>query len=154
MAAANSKPLVMLLIKILDIFGKKLNHRASERPRICCLGSKMQYFGYSRKNTFSWETNIFEAIFPLFFQGENLKTCFAFHFQAQEKIFLEQSKSVKMTRKSQIQSLQNHGFLENQVFLPTEQAETYLKIYILIYHSTYICPNLFGCKENLISRSF
>ena len=25
------------------------------------------YFGYSRKNTFSWENNIFEAIFPMFF---------------------------------------------------------------------------------------
>ena len=23
--------------------------------------------GYSRKNTFSWENNIFEAIFPVFF---------------------------------------------------------------------------------------
>ena len=32
------------------------------------------YFGYSRKNTFSWENNIFEAIFPMFFWEENLKT--------------------------------------------------------------------------------
>ena len=29
---------------------------------------------------------------------------------------------------------------------------SYLKIYILIYHSTYICPNLFGWKENLIFK--
>ena len=48
--------------------------------------------------------------------------------------------------------IESHGFLENQVFLPTEQAETYLKIYILIYHSTYICPNLFGLMENLIFK--
>ena len=27
-------------------------------------------------------------------------------------------------------------------FLPTKQAETYLKIYVLIYHSTYIYPSL------------
>ena len=38
------------------------------------------------------------------------------------------------------------------VFLPTEQAETYLKIYVLIYHLTYICPSLFGWKENLIFK--
>ena len=32
---------------------------------MCCLYSTMAlwYFGYSRKNTFSWENNIFEAIF-------------------------------------------------------------------------------------------
>ena len=35
------------------------------------------------------------------------------------------------------------------VFLPTEQADTYLKIYLLIYHSTYICPSLFGWKGKL-----
>ena len=38
------------------------------------------------------------------------------------------------------------------VFLPTEQAETYLKIYVLIYHSTYICPSLFGWKESFIFK--
>ena len=47
---------------------------------------------------------------------------------------------------------ESHGFLENQVFLPTEQAETYLKICVLIYHSTYICPSLFNWKENLIFK--
>ena len=46
-----------------------------------------------------------------------------------------------------------HNVLFGQyVFLPTEQAETYLKIYVLIYHSTYICPSLFGWKENLIFK--
>ena len=69
---------------------------------MCCLGSTMalQYFGYSRKNTFLWENNIFEAIFPMFFQEENLKTCFAFHFPTLERFFLVYSKSAKMTRKS------------------------------------------------------
>ena len=53
---------------------------------MCSLGSTMalSYFGYSRKNTFSWENNVFEAIFPMFFSEENLKTCFAFHFPALE----------------------------------------------------------------------
>ena len=33
-----------------------------------------------------------------------------------------------------------------------EQAETYmyLKIHVLIYHLTYICPSLFDWKENMI----
>ena len=38
------------------------------------------------------------------------------------------------------------------VFLSTEQAETYLKIYVLIYHSTYICPSLFSWKENFFKE--
>ena len=51
-----------------------------------------------QKHFFLWENNIFEAIFPKF----RKKTCFAFHFPALETLFLEHSKSVKMTRKSQI----------------------------------------------------
>ena len=35
------------------------------------------------------------------------------------------------------------------VFLPMGQAETYLKIYVLLYHLTYICPSLFGWKDNM-----
>ena len=43
-----------------------------------------------------------------------------------------------------------HNVLFGQYhFLASEQAKTYLKIYVLIYHSTYICPSLFGWKENL-----
>ena len=38
------------------------------------------------------------------------------------------------------------------VFLPTEQAETCLKICVLINYSTYICPSLFSWKENLIFK--
>ena len=46
-----------------------------------------------------------------------------------------------------------HNVLFGQyVFLPTKQAETCLQIqiYVLIYHSTHICPSLFCWKENLI----
>ena len=52
----------------------------------------------------------------MFFQEENLKTCLAFHFPALE---IGQNDS-------EIPDLEfeNHGFLENQVFLPTEQAWT------------------------------
>ena len=38
------------------------------------------------------------------------------------------------------------------VFLPTEQAETYLKRCVLINYSTYICLCLFGWKENMINE--
>ena len=38
------------------------------------------------------------------------------------------------------------------VFLPTEQAETYLKSCVLINYSTYICLCLFGWKENMINE--
>ena len=41
-----------------------------------------------------------------------------------------------------------HNVLFGQFeFLATEQAETYLKISVLISHSTYICPSLFDCEE-------
>ena len=36
------------------------------------------------------------------------------------------------------------------VFLPTKQAETYPKIYVLMYHLTYICTSLFDWRENMI----
>ena len=38
------------------------------------------------------------------------------------------------------------------VYLPTEQAETYLKSCVLINHSTYICLCLFGWKVNMILK--
>ena len=36
------------------------------------------------------------------------------------------------------------------VFLPTKQAETYLKSCVLINYSTYICLYLFGWRKNMI----
>ena len=36
------------------------------------------------------------------------------------------------------------------VFIQTEQAETYPKIYVLMYHLTYICTSLFDWRENMI----
>ena len=91
---------------------------------MCCLGSAMWYFGFRRKIIFSWENNIFEAIFPMFFQEENLKTCFAFHFPALETLFLEHPKFGQNDSEIPNLEFENHGFLENQVFLPTEQAGT------------------------------
>ena len=42
-----------------------------------------------------------------------------------------------------------HNVLFGQyVYLATEQAETYLKICVLIYHLTFICPSLFDCEVN------
>ena len=47
---------------------------------------------------------------------------------------------------------ENHGFLENQVFLPTEQAGT--NICWMIYQDTNfkICLSLFGWKENILPK--
>ena len=39
-------------------------------------------------------------------------------------------------------------YIGQYVYLATEQAETYLKICVLIYHLTYICPSLFDCEVN------
>ena len=39
-------------------------------------------------------------------------------------------------------------YIVQYVFLPTEQSETYFKICILTFDSTYICPDLFDWKEN------
>ena len=71
---------------------------------MCILGTTMALWSKAeiQKYIFWWEKNIFEAIFPMLFLEENSKICFAFHFPALETLFLEHSKSVKMTRKSQI----------------------------------------------------
>ena len=47
---------------------------------------------------------------------------------------------------------ENHGFLENQVFLPTEQVGT--NICWMIYQDInfQICLNLFGWKENILHK--
>ena len=46
-----------------------------------------------------------------------------------------------------------HNVLIGQyVFLSIEQAEIYLKIYVLIYRSIYFCPSLFSWKKNLIFK--
>ena len=97
---------------------------------MCILGSTMaqQSNGYNRKNTFSRENNSFEAIFPILFQKENFKNCIAFHFPALEALFLEHSKSVKMTQKSQIQSLKITVSLKIKFsFQPTKLRQIYVE---------------------------
>ena len=69
---------------------------------MCCLYSTMAPYPKAEENTFSWETIIFEVIFPMFFMDENLKACCTFDFTAIETLLLEHSKLVKMTQKSQI----------------------------------------------------
>ena len=42
-----------------------------------------------------------------------------------------------------------HNVYIVQFFFPsTERGQTYLKISVLSYHSTYICPSSFGRGEN------
>ena len=49
---------------------------------------------------------------------------------------------------------QRNVYFVQYVFLPTEQAETYPKICVLIYHLTYICPSLFGWNDFWGNRKF
>ena len=62
----------------------------------------------------------------MFFE-ENLKTCFAFHFLALETLFLFGTLKIGPNY-PEIANLEfeNHGVLENQVFLSTEQVGTYI----------------------------
>ena len=76
------------------------------------------YFGYSRKNTFSWEKNIFDAIFPMFFKEEN------FSFSGTRNVIFGTLKIGQNDPKIPNLELASHGFLENQVLLPTEKAGT------------------------------
>ena len=78
---------------------------------MCCLGSTMAllYIGYSRKNTFSWENNIFEAIFLM---------------SGTKNIIFGTLKIGQNDLEIPNLEFENYGFLENQVFLPTEQAGT------------------------------
>ena len=57
----------------------------------------------------------------MFFLEENFETCSAFHFPALETLFLKFGEN-----DPEIPNLEfeNHGFLENQVLLLTEQAGT------------------------------
>ena len=48
------------------------------------------------------KTIVLRLFFLYCFRKKNFKTCIAFHFWALEALFLEHSKLVKMTRKSQI----------------------------------------------------
>ena len=57
------------------------------------------------------------------------------------------SKAENLSRLPDLVLLHN-VYIVQYVFLPTEQSETSFKIFILIFDSTYICPDLFDWKEN------
>ena len=81
---------------------------------MCCLYSMMAlwYFGCSQKNIFSWENNIFEAIFSMFFKDENFKTCFDFYFPALETLL----GTLKICLNNPVIAnleFETHGFLES-----------------------------------------
>ena len=75
----------------------------------------------------------------MLFQEESSKTCFAFHFLALETLFLEHSKSVIITRKSQIQSLKVKVFLKIMFsFQPKKLGKIYIN-QILYKLSDFLC---------------
>ena len=54
------------------------------------------------KTLFHGKTIFLRLFFLCCFRKKTFKTCFAFHFPALETLFLEHSKSVKITQKSQM----------------------------------------------------
>ena len=44
--------------------------------------------------------------------------------------------------------------LVQYIFLTTEQAQTYLKFFVLVSHLTYVCPILFECEKHIFFSSF
>ena len=65
----------------------------------------------------------------MMFQDENFKTCLAFYFLALETLFLEHSKSVQITRKSQIYSLMITVSSKIMFSFPPELGQIYVKWY-------------------------
>ena len=47
---------------------------------------------------------------------------------------------------------ESHSFLENQVFLPTEQGGTNICWMIYQYINFKVCLSLFGWKENILPK--
>ena len=87
---------------------------------------------------------IFEGFFPMFFEDENLKNCLGFYFPTLETLFLEHSKSGKITRKSQIfhfLEFENHKNLKLSIFRRVVRAGK--KICSLKYFLGFfkICPS-------------
>ena len=74
-----------------------------------------------------------------------------------QEVSLSQKKSGSVPLSYQILKESNPPPLHNvhfgyYVYLPTKQAETYLKRCVLINYSTYICLCLFGWKVNMINE--
>ena len=73
------------------------------------------YYGYSRKNNFSWENNTLRLFFLCFFK----------HFFGTLKIGQNDPKITNLEFKS-------HGFLQNQVFLPKWMGQNWQKKFVRI----------------------
>ena len=69
-----------------------------------------------------------------------------------QKEKLSQQKMEHETEVSTFPSALHNVHFGNYVYLPTEQAETYLKSCVLINYLTYICLCLFGWKVNMILK--
>ena len=86
--------------------------------------------------TLSHGKTILLRLFFLCSFRKKLENLFRFSFPGTRNITFETLKIGQNDPEIPNLEFENHGFLENQVFLPTEQAETYLEIYVLIHHST------------------
>ena len=81
-----------------------------------------------------------------------MKTCLAFYFPAVEFFF----KAQNWSKNPEIAKLEfeNHGFLQNNIFLATEQAGTNIcqMVYQDINFKICLSVSLFGWKENIVYK--
>ena len=118
---------------------------------MCILGTTMALWSKAeiQKYTFWWEKIFLRLFFLCCFRKKTLKLVSLFHFPALKHIF----GTLKISQNDlEIPNLEfeSHGFLENQVYLPTEQAETNICWIIYQDASFKICLSLFGWKVNIL----
>ena len=123
---------------------------------MCCSGSTMAlwYFGYSRKNTFSWQNTwkYFWGYFSFVLLGRKLENLFYFSFACTRNIIMGTLKIGQNDPEIPNLEFRNHGFHENQVFLPTEQAGTNMCWMIYQDINFRLDLSLFGWKENILPK--
>ena len=93
---------------------------------MCCSGTTMAlwYFGYSRKNTFSWQHTwkYFWGYFSFVLLGKKLENLCYFSFSRTRNIIFGTHKIGQNDLEIPNLEFGIHCFLENQVFHPTEQT--------------------------------
>ena len=94
----------------------------------------------------------FWGYFSYVLLGRKLGSLFGFQFSGTRKIIFGTLKIGQNDPEIPNLEFESHGFLENHVFLPTEQAKT--NICWIIYQGANfkICLSLFSWKENILPK--
>ena len=104
------------------------------------------------KNTLSDGKKNFWGYFSYVVLGRKLQNLFCFSFSGTGNIIFGTLKIGQNDPEIPNLEFESHGFLQNHVFLPTEQAETNI-CWIIYQDATFeICLSLFGWKENILDK--